>query len=132
MFKVEGKFLIWGDSKYEIPEEFQNLSVSKVYGTATSGLARQIGIFLRVRSGTSVEVAVESANVSGRLVGDFIPPRGSIVYLREQLEPVTGKVFWLVSTQEIKNEVNWLNVEFEDGRKLVLCPFTMDYGTTNK
>jgi hypothetical protein len=128
MFEVQGKYLIWGDSQYEIPAEFLGRPIAKIYGTATSGLSRQQAIFLRVRQGTSVEVSAEAGNISGRLVGDYIPPRGTLVYLREQLEPVTGQTFWLVSSKEIKNEVNWLNIEFEDGARLVLCPFTMDYG----
>lgn len=127
MFKVEDNTLWWGDSQYEIPAECQNKEIKNIFGTATSGLRRQPAIFLRVRSGDSVSVAVESGNVSGRLVGDILPPRGTVVYLREQLEPATGKVFWIVSPKEIKNDVNWINVEFADGTILRLCPFTLDY-----
>jgi len=126
MFKVKDNILIWGDSQYEIPAEFQGKQVADIYGTATAGLARQPGIFQGVR-GSSATVTASTGNISGRLVGDA-PERGSLVHLREQLEPITGKVFWLISSQQIENEINWLNVRFDDDSVLVLCPFTMDYG----
>lgn len=130
MFKVEGNILWWGDSQYEIPAECQGKEIKNIYGTATSGLRRQVGIFLRSRRGDSVEVASEKGNISGRLVGDS-PSRGTLVYLREQLKPGSGLSFWLVSTEEIKNDVNWINVEFEHETTLRLCPFTLDYWIIN-
>lgn len=127
MFKVEDDFIIWEDSKYKIPDECLGKGIVNIYGTATAGLSRCIGIFLELR-GDSIRVALENKNVSGRLVGNAPVLRGSIVYLREQLEPLSGKQFWLISEEEIKNDVNWINVKFDDNSTLRLCPFTMDYG----
>jgi hypothetical protein len=126
MFKVEDKFIIWDDSYYLIPPECTS-KIVKIYGTATAGLSRQIGIFLRVRNGESVEVATEQGTIAARLVGPT-PERGTIIFIREQLDPVSGTPFWLASSQKIENDMNWINAEFEDNSKLVLCPFTMDYG----
>jgi len=127
MFKEVDGHILWGDTAYIIPEELKEKKILKIYGTATSGLRRRPAIFLRVRSGESVEVAIEKGNISGRLIGD-VPVRGEIVHIREQLEPVSGKIFWLVSKEEIRNDINWINVQFDDYSTLVICPFTRDYG----
>lgn len=126
MFKVQDNKIIWGDSEYLIPAEFNQNKVINISGTATHGLNIATGIFLRA-NGESGSVALSSENVSGRVIGD-IPERGSIVYLREQLDPVSHISFWLISKVKIDNNINWINVEFDDGRKMVLCPFTMQYG----
>jgi len=127
MFKVEDDFIIWEDSKYQLPPECLEKKILRIYGTATAGLIRKPGIFLKVRQGDSVEVAIADSTVAARLIGD-VPGRGTIIYIREQLDPVSGLSFWLASSNKIKNDVNWINVDFEDNSKLILCPFTMDYG----
>ena len=96
------------------------------YGTATRGLANHSAIFLRVRSGKSVEVALEDKNISGFLIDSVAPKRGELVYIREQMEP-SGKRFWLISSKEIQNEINWVNVLYRDGTLLRICPFSKQY-----
>lgn len=130
MFKVEGNYLIWDNSRYLIPKELHSMKSKIAYGTATKGLASRRAIFLRARSGKSVEVAIESKNASGFLIDDDIPESGELVYIREQMEP-NGKRFWLISAKEIDTEMNWVNVLYRDGTLLRICPFSKQYWIEN-
>ncbi len=127
MFKVNNGKLRFEDSEYALPKEVANLQPKQVYGTATAGLDRKRGIIINSNGLSATVVVANNESVAGHIIGD-VPKIGTLVYLREQLDPNNpSKVFWLVSLNEIKNNLNWLNVEFITGENLVLCPFTLYY-----
>lgn len=128
MFKVEGKKIIWGDCSYELPAEVADKTIEKVFGTATAGLIKSSGIFLEANGDSAkLSAAPDGEFQAGHLVGPE-PDRGTLVYLREQFEPATPfKAYWLVSSEPIHNDLNWINVKFTDGTLLRLCPFTLQY-----
>lgn len=132
MFKIEGQEICWEDSKITLPEEVQNKEVTKIYGTATAGLVSCMAIYVD-SNGQSVTVRSEPSGdaMRGHLVGET-PKKGQVVFMREQMDPVNpDKSFWLVSGDRLDRSMNWINVEFNDGSRLVVCPFTFQYGVTN-
>lgn len=126
--EVKDNKIIWGDSEYQLPPEVQNKPVERVFCTATSGMVKSSGIFLRA-NGKSAELAAapDGHSIAGHIVGE-IPERGRMCYLREQMQPKAPfNYFFLVSVEKIENDVNWISVEFKDGTLLRLCPFTLQY-----
>ena len=130
MFKVKDNFIICDDFKVALPAEVSDKVVSKIYGTATAGLISGSGILVKNR-GQSVEYLGPDGEIgAGHLVGD-LPEAGTLVYTREQLQTKSPFLsFTLVSAERINNQLNWINVEFEDGTRLTLCPFTLQYEVT--
>jgi hypothetical protein len=127
MFKIENEYLIWGDCKYKIPHYLVHKKVYKIFGTATAGLARKIGILSSFK-GQSGEVQTDIGPIAGRIIGQI--SEGTIVFLREQLDPKTNNSFWLISEKQIESDINFIIIMYDDTTKFILCPFTMDYDVT--
>lgn len=114
-----------------LPEELYNIKFKKAFCTATSGLARRVGIVIS-SNGHSVSTlcAPSGEQVSGHALHneDFQNKKGTLVYLREQYEPVAPhRPFWIISKNEIKSDINWINILFENKKQLKICPFTLQY-----
>lgn len=127
-FKVQENKIIWGDCEYQLPAEVQDKAIERVYGTATAGMVKSSGIFLKA-NGSSAQLAAapDGHPVAGHIVGE-VPERGTMCYLREQMQPVAPfNCFYLVSKEKIENDLNWINIEFTDGTLLRMCPFTLQY-----
>jgi hypothetical protein len=129
MFKIQDGKLVWGDCEYDLPEEFKNIKHTKIFGTATAGLTRKIGILIS-QNGVSGSVACShKETVSGHLIEGI--KNGEKVFLREQLDVENpDRTFWLISSNEILNQLNWINIEFNN-KTLRLCPFTKHYKVIN-
>jgi hypothetical protein len=127
MFKVQEKVIIWGDCEYPLPAEVSDKVVAKIYGTATAGLLAGSGVFVKANGKSGQYLTPGGTLCAGHIVGDS-PEAGTVVYTREQMQPKAPFIsFNLISLQQIQNQLNWINIEFEDGTKLVLCPFTFQY-----
>lgn len=131
MFKIEDNQLVWGDSRYLLPEEVANKQPELIYGTSTAGLLAKYGLLIFKNGASGTALCGPSETISGHIVDDNCEI-GDYVFLREQIDTEnTNKYVWLISSQEIKNQVNWINVQFKDKTILRLCPFTKHYKVIN-
>lgn len=128
MFKVEQGVLKWGDSEYLLPQHLQFEKVDKVFGTATAGLHRMRGRLIDRTGDTGRVSLIGNEERAGQLItGDTAKP-GDTVFLREQFDPANpNKAYFIISSLEILNDLNWINVKFNNGQTLRLCPFTKNY-----
>lgn len=131
MFKIEDNQLVWGDSRYLIPPEVAHKLPEVIYGTSTAGLMSKYGILIFRNGHSGTVLCGANETISGHVV-DNDCRIGDYVFLREQIDPEdTTKYIWLVSSQEIKNQFNWINIQFTDKTVLRLCPFTKYYKVIN-
>lgn len=133
MFLIEKGILKFNDSEYKIPEELKNKDVNKIYGTATNGLSELRGILLEQYGASGKVLCSNNFIISGHIIDENPTPKnGYLVHLREQIDPQdTNKIFWLISSKKILNELNWIIVEYKDGTLFRLCPFTKYYSIVN-
>lgn len=129
MFQVKGNKIKYGDSELYIPNEFSNKKIDKIYGTATAGLIRHSGVLVDKRGHSGyATTGFNKARIAGHIIYEDAK-QGDIVFLREQFQPnAPFNSFYIISNQKVNNDLNWINVKFDDKTILRICPFTLQYG----
>ena len=122
---INNRRLYFGNTTIEIPAPFRDKSHDLIYGTSTCGLITLNGKLL-YKHGDSGEVITPIGLVGGRLLEEDLQPQ-SLVYLREQLKVEDAQTFWLISKSQIEPQLNWVNIQYENGVLLRICPFTFEY-----
>lgn len=123
MFEIENNQIIIGDYICNLPDIVEGKQHIKITGTATCGLESSKGYIISLYS-RSAQVRLLDRIQAGYIIDDA--RLNDTVYIREQLDPTSEELFWIVSKKEINIELNWVNI-FYQGFMLRLCPFTGRY-----
>ncbi len=127
MFKIENGYLVFEEFNILLPKEVRAKTPSKIFGTSTAGLISKRGIFLDANGASGRIGLADGSTISGHLLNENIK-YGTLVHLREQFDVNdTSRMFWLISTLEITQQLNWITIEYNDGTLLRICPFTGYY-----
>lgn len=126
MFQVKNGQIIFEDFLIEIPQEFKTLKYKQIYGTSTCGLNSAIGYVIS-QHGKSCTVRTPTDILSGFSIEDL--KIGDTVLLREQLSVEDGQSFWIIykPNRNLNQQLNWININYENGKVLRICPFTFQY-----
>lgn len=116
-----------GEIEIYIPNEFVGRKILQVYGTSTCGLQVDYGYVIS-KHGNSVQVRLKSGVLAGYTIDNA--DLTDAVFLREQMDPDTEEVFWIVSKKKIDGQLNWINVRYDDCL-VRFCPFTFRYKVIN-
>lgn len=124
MFSIKGNQILFGDCSIEIPAQLVGKEYEKIFGTATCNLDILKGYVLS-KFAKSIQVQLSDRVQSGYAIENI--EVGDIVYLREQLDPVSETIFYLVSKNKLELPLNWINIKYKDGLIFRVCPFTFRY-----
>lgn len=125
--RIENNILKWSTIEIAIPEELHNKRYQNIFGTCTAGLQFSAG-FITAINNKSVEVLQSNGILqAGYYIGEDKIKIGDYVYMREQIDPESEQIFWIIHNKEIVPTLNWFNIEYEDGTKFRVCPFTFRY-----
>lgn len=125
MFVLKDNKIIFGNLEIFIPQEFLN-KIIKIYGTSTCGMLKTIGYVIEV--GDKIKVKdFQNGEVYECVAVGTKPIKTQTVFVREQIDLETQKIFMMASIEDIDPQLNWITVILEDSRHIRFCPFTYKY-----
>jgi len=126
VFKLLKDKVTFADYQIQIPSDFVDKPHSRVFGTATCGLRETVGYVISKKENLA-EIRISPTETVQAVLIDNIEPAHT-VKLREQLDVETGQPFWLAFLPSRNlGQLNWINISYQDGKLLRICPFTFNY-----
>lgn len=125
MFELKDNKIIFGNLEIFIPQEFLN-KIIKIYGTSTCGMLKTLGYVIGVDEKVKVKDFNNGQIYECVIIGET-PIKTQTVFVREQLDVETQKIFMMASIQDIDPQLNWITTILDDGRYIRFCPFTFRY-----
>lgn len=125
MFVLKDNKIIFGNLEIFIPQEFLN-KIVKIYGTSTCGMLKTLGYVIGVDDKIKVKDFQNETIYECVAVGTK-PIKTQTVFVREQLDIETQKIFMMASIEDIDPQLNWITAILIDGRHIRFCPYTFRY-----